>query len=348
MGNIGRMFITVGLLMFAFVGYQLWGTGIKTAQAQDDLQQQFIELLEGASTSTTAVPDTVPGGGASGEIGTSTTVPTAPTTPIELGAPVARLRIERIGLDYTVVEGVRVPDLQRGPGHFPETPLPGQYGNAAIAGHRTTYGAPFGDLDKVVPGDIIEVGTLAGTYNYRVTGSVVVSPAAYGAVIPTIDFSKATLTLSTCTPKYSARQRLIVQAEIVPETSATLVRPAILGPSTGAPVSVAPPGPVTGSTIVGETVPPTTATTATTIPAEVPVTNSTSEDAFQQGWFSDRDAIPHAIAWGVALLLVVIGSWFVGKRAHRLWVCFLVGVVPFLAVLYFFFENVNRLLPPSL
>ncbi|MEY4173699.1 MAG: hypothetical protein RI900_864 [Actinomycetota bacterium] len=344
-GNIGRMFITVGLLMFAFVGYQLWGTGIKTAQAQDDLEQQFIELLEGASTSTTVPDTTVPG-----DIVTSTTVPTAPSTPIELGAPVARLRIERIGLDYTVVEGVRVPDLQRGPGHFPETPLPGQYGNAAIAGHRTTYGAPFGDLDRVVPGDIIEVGTLAGTYNYRVTGSVVVSPAAYGAVIPTIDFSKATLTLSTCTPKYSARQRLIVQAEIVPETSATLVRPAILGPSTGAPVSVAPPGPVTGSTIVGETVPPTTATTSTavTTPVDELAGTSTGEDAFQQGWFSDRDAIPHAIAWGVALLLVVIGSWFVGKRARRLWVCFLVGVVPFVAVLYFFFENVNRLLPPSL
>lgn len=345
-GNLGRMFITLGLLMFAFVGYQLWGTGIKTAQAQDDLQQRFIELLEGASTSTTAVPDTtVPG-----DIVTSTTVPTAPATPIELGAPVARLRIERIGLDYTVVEGVRVADLQRGPGHFPETPLPGQYGNAAIAGHRTTYGAPFGELDKVQPGDLIEVGTLAGTYNYRVTGSVIVNPGAYSSVIPTVDFNRATLVLSTCTPKYSARQRLIVQAELVPELSATVMRPAILGPATTTPTTM-PNQPVTGSTIVGETVPPTTAA-----PVEPPIDTgggavdgaSTGEDVFQQGWFSDREAIPQSIAWGVALLLVVIASWLIGKRARRLWVCFLVGVIPFVVVLYFFFENVNRLLPPSL
>lgn len=337
------MFITLGLLMFAFVGYQLWGTGIKTAQAQNDLEQQFIALLEDASTSTTAVPDTtVPG-----DIVTSTTVPVAPDTRIELGAPVARLRIERIGLDWTVVEGVRVPDLQRGPGHFPETPLPGQYGNAAIAGHRTTYGAPFGELDKVLPGDLIEVGTLAGTYNYRVTGSVVVSPGAYGAVIPTVDFSRATLVLSTCTPKYSARQRLIVQAELVPELSATVARPAILGPSTSRPEPV-PTQPVTGSTIVGETVPPTTAAPATVPDDPLADQAVTGEDAFQQGWFSDRAAIPHAIAWGVGLLAVVIGSWLVGRRARRLWVCFLVGAMPFVAVLYFFFENVNRLLPPSL
>jgi sortase A len=341
------MFITIGLLMFAFVGYQLWGTGIKTAQAQDDLEQQFIQLLEGASTSTTAVPDTtVPG-----DIVTSSTVPVAPAAPVELGAPMARIRIERIGLDWTVVEGVRVADLQRGPGHFPETPLPGQYGNAAIAGHRTTYGSPFGDLDKVVPGDLIEVGTLAGTYTYRVTGSVVVSPQAYGAVIPTTDFGRATLTLSTCTPKYSARQRLIVQSEIVPEMSATVVRPAILGPATP-PTTTLPPGPVTGSTVVGDTLPPTT--TATSAPDTGSdglggsTESATGEDAFQQGWFSDRAAIPHAIAWGVALLLVVVASWLIGRRARRLWVCFLVGAVPFVAVLYFFFENVNRLLPPSL
>ncbi|MFM7684418.1 MAG: sortase [Actinomycetota bacterium] len=346
-GNLGRMFITLGLLMFAFVGYQLWGTGIKTAQAQDSLEQEFIKLLERASTSTTtAVPDTtVPG-----EIVTSTTIPTAPAIPIELGAPVAQLRIERIGLDWTVVEGVRVADLQRGPGHFPETPLPGQYGNAAIAGHRTTYGAPFGDLDRVVVGDLIEVGTLAGNYTYRVTGSLVVSPGAYGAVIPTLDFNRATLTLSTCTPKYSTRQRLIVQSELVPEMSATAARPAILGPATP-PVTTLPPGPVTGSTIVGETIPPTTTAIAaptTTVPTGVDSGGTTGEEFFQQGWFSDRAAIPHAIAWGVALLLVVIASWLIGKRARRLWVCFLVGVVPFVAALYFFYENVNRLLPPSL
>jgi len=338
-------------VVLGFVAYQLWGTGIATARAQSDLGNQFEEMLlttsstsSSTTTTTTAPDDTLPAST------TTSTIPVAPADVLPQGVPVAQLKIPSIGLDWTVVEGVGVPDLKKGPGHFPETPLPGQYGNAAIAGHRTTYGAPFGELDKVLPGDLIEVGTLAGTYNYRVTGSVVVSPAAYGAVIPTVDFSRATLVLSTCTPKYSARQRLIVQADLVPELSATVARPAILGPATTEPEPV-PTQPVTGSTIVGETVPPTTAAPAT-LPDDSagggPGTAATGEDAFQQGWFSDRAAIPHAVAWGLALLTVVVGSWLIGRRARRLWVCFLVGAVPFVAVLYFFFENVNRLLPPSL
>ena len=71
-------------------------------------------------------------------------------------------------------------------------------------------------------------------------------------------------------------------------------------------------------------------------------------DAFAQGWFGDTAAIPHAIAWGLALLAVCVGAYVVGRRARRLWVAVLVGFVPFVVVLYFFFENVNRLLPPSI
>jgi len=134
-GNVGRMFITLGLLMFAFVGYQLWGTGIKTAQAQDDLEQQFIELLEGASTSTTAVPDTT----APGDIVTSTTVPVAPATRIELGAPVARLRIERIGLDPTARRSTASTSSSRATRSSP----PHRRGRSPTrsAPHRTARGA---------------------------------------------------------------------------------------------------------------------------------------------------------------------------------------------------------------
>ena len=336
-GNIGRAFITIGLMMFAFVGYQLWGTGIKTAQAQSDLERQFNELLQSSpsTVSSTPTPTTLPGVPAP-----PTTIATAPATPIVLGSPVAHLHIDRINLDWTVVEGVRVRDLQNGPGHFPETPLPGQMGNAAIAGHRTTYGAPFGDLDQLQIGDLIEVGTLAGVYKYSVTGTQVVAPDAYSQVIPSSNFDVATLTLSTCTPKYSARQRLIVKAALVPELSAAPMRPAILGP--------APTVPGDGGTPATSL--PDDGTTATTVAPDtgVQVPAAASEDAFRQGWFSDRAAIPQAVAWLVALLAVVIGSWIIGKRANRLWVCFLVGTVPFAVVLYFFFENINRLLPGSL
>lgn len=336
-GNIGRVFITVGLLMFAFVGYQLWGTGIKTAQAQGDLERQFNELLQAVTTSTpTTTVATTPGIPAP-----PTTIATAPATPIVLGSPVAHLRIERINLDWTVVEGVRVRDLQNGPGHFPETPLPGQMGNAAIAGHRTTYGAPFYNLDQVQIGDLIEVGTLAGVYKYKVTGTQVVPPDGYSLVIPTTDFNIATLTLSTCTPRYSARQRLIVKAALVPELSAAPMRPAILGPAPTVPGDGTPSAttlPDDGTT--GSTVAPSGGTVQPPAPA--------SEDAFRQGWFSDRAAIPQAVLWALALLTVVIGSYLAGKRANRLWVCFLIGTAPFVVVLYFFFENVNRLLPGSL
>ncbi|MEY4338567.1 MAG: hypothetical protein RLZ14_417 [Actinomycetota bacterium] len=345
-GNIGRAFITIGLLMFAFVGYQLWGTGIKTAQAQGDLERQFNELLGSATVPTTGVTPTVPG-----QVAPPTTIATAPATPIALGSPVAHLRIERINLDWTVVEGVRVRDLQNGPGHFPETPMPGQFGNAAIAGHRTTYGAPFGNLDQLQIGDLIEVGTLAGVYKYSVTGTQVVPPDAYSLVIPTADFNVATLTLSTCTPKYSARQRLIIKAALVPELSAAPMRPAILGPDTSRPTDTGTtpttlPDETTGSTAVTDNTTDTGTGTGTGDPTQPAVTDS--EDAFSQGWFSDRAAIPQAVLWALALLAVVIGSWIAGKRANRLWVCFLVGTVPFVVVLYFFFENVNRLLPGSL
>ena len=73
----------------------------------------------------------------------------------ETGDPVVRLQIPSIGVDYKVVEGVGLDELKKGPGHFPESVLPGQLGNAAIAGHRTTHGAPFYDVNKLDPGDTI-------------------------------------------------------------------------------------------------------------------------------------------------------------------------------------------------
>src|SRR5205085_1071336 len=91
---------------------------------------------------------------------------------------VAQLRIPKIGLDSIVVNGVGRSDLRKGPGHYPDTPLPGQRGNAAIAGHRTTYGAPFGNLDQLAPGDSIIVRTLEGVFEFRVAQKpLVVDPS---------------------------------------------------------------------------------------------------------------------------------------------------------------------------
>ena len=101
-----------------------------------------------------------------------------------------------------MVEGVSLPDLKKGPGHYPETPLPGQEGNAAIAGHRTTYGAPFNRLDELEPGDEVTVTTVQGEFTYEVTETQIVSPTQVDVLD---DKGDNRLTLSACHPKYSAR-----------------------------------------------------------------------------------------------------------------------------------------------
>ena len=118
-----------------------------------------------------------------------------------------------------------VPDLRKGPGHYPDSPMPGQIGNAAIAGHRTTYGAPFNRIDELAPGDEITVLTTSGTFRYSVTGQLIVSPKQTEVLNATPD---ATLTLTTCNPKYSARERLVVQARLEADHSPPPARPAIV------------------------------------------------------------------------------------------------------------------------
>ena len=91
---------------------------------------------------------------------------------------------------------------------------------------------------------------------------------------------------------------------------------------------------------------PTTVVDTTVVDAAADGT--ITEDGLSGGWFDDSAAIPHVIAWGMLLLAVGIGSYYVGKASKRLYVSFIVGFIPFVVVLYFFFENVNRLLPPGL
>jgi sortase A len=210
-GAIGRVLVTAGLLILLFVAYQLWGTGIYEARAQSDLESQFSRELAGqrsqSATTTTAAP-------------TATTAPLAlPSTPAD-GDPVGVIKIDKIGVDKVVVEGTSVPDLRKGPGHYAGSPLPGQLGNAAIAGHRTTYGAPFADLDQLARGDTISVRALTGTWVYDVLDGypVAVDPGQTEVLDPTTDPATgqplATLTLTTCEPKYQATERLVVKAQL--------------------------------------------------------------------------------------------------------------------------------------
>src|SRR5688500_12046586 len=203
LGAVGRTCITAGTLILLFVAYQLWGTGIRTAQAQDRLDRQFEEALD-AAESTTTTSTTVP------DPGEPEPVP-AIEEPPPVGSPVARIVIPDINVDWKVVEGVSLQELKKGPGHYPETPLPGQEGNAAIAGHRTTYGAPFHRLDELTKGDEIKVTTVQGEFFYEVSETQIVRPTEV-QVLEDKDDNR--LTLTACHPKYSARERIVVVSKL--------------------------------------------------------------------------------------------------------------------------------------
>jgi sortase A len=131
------------------------------------------------------------------------------------GDPVGKIEIDRIGLSSVVVEGTDAGDLRKGPGHYPGTPLPGQRGTVAIAGHRTTYGAPFRKIDKVRPGDEIVVAMPYGRFTYKVERTRIVAPTA---VWVTQRVSYDRLILSACHPLYSAAKRIVVFAKLVRST----------------------------------------------------------------------------------------------------------------------------------
>ncbi|WP_053226572.1 class E sortase [Solirubrobacter soli] len=128
------------------------------------------------------------------------------------GDAVGKIQIPRIGLNTVFVEGTNAGDLRKGPGHYPATPLPGQHGTVAIAGHRTTYGAPFRKIDKVKPGDQITVVMPYGRFTYRVERTRIVPPTA---VWVTQRVSYDRLILSACHPLYSAAKRIVVFARLI-------------------------------------------------------------------------------------------------------------------------------------
>jgi len=129
---------------------------------------------------------------------------------IETGDSLTRIKIPALGVDTVVVEGITPSALRAGAGHYPQTPLPCEGGNVSIAGHRTTYGRPFGNVDQLKPGDTIELTTPIGGCVYQVARApFVVPPTELSVIEPT---GERSLTLTTCHPKGSAAQRLIIRA----------------------------------------------------------------------------------------------------------------------------------------
>jgi sortase A len=308
LGAIGRTCIALGVLILLFVAYQLWGTGIREAQAQRKLENEFEQRLGDAGV---AAPDeSAQGPGPT----PTTTAPGRPPPAAAEGDAVAHIRIPDIGVDKIVVEGVTLDDLKRGPGHYPDTPMPGQPGNAAIAGHRTTYGAPFNRINELERGDEILITTVQGAFRYEVSDQLIVSPSEVGVLD---DFDDNRLTLTACHPKYSARQRIVVVAALVDEA---------------APAPDAPPGPETGA-----------------IPGDASNDGNGEEPSagtIDGGLSGKRAAVWPAIAVGVACAFIWIAAWLLGKL-WRTWPAYLLCLPLFLLMLYFFFENFSRVLPAN-
>jgi sortase A len=195
----------IGAIVLLFVAWQLWGTSIGEHHEQAALKSQFEASVHAhahhtlLTTTATTAPALIPA---------DATV----QAPVE-GSVLAHLSIPAIGVSQFVVSGTATGDLAKGPGHYTGTAMPGQAGNVVIAGHRTTHGAPFNKLGDVSVGNTIVLSTLTGqNLTYVVSQApFAVSP---GDVTVLNDFGDNRITLTTCNPEFSARQRLIVVAEL--------------------------------------------------------------------------------------------------------------------------------------
>jgi sortase A len=197
----GWTFIGMGSFVLYFLVYQLVGTNAVTSRGQSDLRSQLQQEWSAAPRATpSADPKKV-----------------VPKRALP-GKALAVLDIPKIQLDNkVVVEGVGREELRKGPGHIPSTVLPGQDGTFGISGHRTTYGAPFYRLNELGKGDTITVVTRDAIYTYTVSRTAIVRPTETQVLdnVPGPDGNlKATITLTTCHPRYSARQRLVVFGDL--------------------------------------------------------------------------------------------------------------------------------------
>lgn len=337
---------------------------------------------------TTATPTTVGTTKPTTAGTTTTTLPSVRAGRTTMKAPrpgraLGLLVIPRIKQRQVIVEGTAKTDLESGPGRYLRSAYPGQPGNAAIAGHRTTFGAPFFNLALMRPGDPIFIQTQQGNFRYDVidacrpkctgSGSFIVSPNDRTVLAPTPDDN--VLTLTTCHPKYSARQRLIVRARLVgPAGDADFFAPPDPPPTTAPPVTTAAPtsAPITLDDPlvdpVASLVPP-----VETAVSEVPATDVTADPPGAEGQepslSSQRDPGGSGPVWTLGLLkghrstwtetgllaalcaLIWLGFWRLARprRLAAQAVIYTGGfVLVFLPVLYFTFEVLSRLLPENL
>lgn len=206
MRHLGTVMMVVGLLIMAWP----YLSDVMTSVTQRGLGEQFLASM--------LVAETVPSSG-SGE-----------SRRLESREPF-RMLIPRIGLDAVVVSDTSVEALRKGPGHYPGTAMPGEKGNCAIAGHRSTYGHPFKEIGSLQPGDLIVLETPEEVFPYYVTRTTTIGPDDGTVLLPT---DQPTLTLTTCHPYLRAYERMVVQARLGKQGQ-VVSRLKALGPAWQAP-----------------------------------------------------------------------------------------------------------------
>ncbi|HTN99750.1 MAG TPA: class E sortase [Microthrixaceae bacterium] len=315
LSGLGRALIVAGLLVLGFVAYQLWGTSVEASRGQSDLRETLAADLGKTDVARVDLTDLMKEMAKPPE--PTADKPAPVIEPPAEGEPLGVISIPRIDLKRIVVSGVSRSDLKKGPGHYPGTPMPGQAGNAGIAGHRTTYGAPFNRIDELIPGDEITVATMQGEFTYVVIPAPGQTEQAWYTVKPSQvevldNMGDNRLTLTACHPKYSAKQRIIVQAVMKTPPAQTLVA--------------------------------TTAAAGSVKPKSSENTVSTTAEQFDEGLSGDPSALTTALLFGLAAAVVAGLAWFL-KRYTKPWAAWAVATPAILVLIWFGYVYLDRYLP---
>jgi sortase A len=376
--ELGLALVTAGFVVLLFVAYELVGTNLSEENSQAKLAREFSGALAHAprpanpgerTTGAVAAGAKTPHGSAGGSTARAGNAQTSRqasigghglgghgqrAVPARLigdrlpvpppGGALDHLVIPAIGVSRYVVQGVDEADLQMGPGHYPGTPLPGQAGNVGIAGHRTTFGAPFFRLNEVTRGDLVLLTDTSGTtWVYRVEHQWVVAPTDTAVLNPT---HGAVLTLTTCNPRFEATSRLVVRASLlegIPRGSKVPTGSAAVASSkqtTGAaPVAA----PVTLP--AAPTAQPAGSASGEGSPTVGPASSVAAESSSGGGW-----AWLATIGFGVLALLGWVATRVFAARLHRFskFLVLAAGALVCLVPLWFAFENLVDLLPANL
>lgn len=361
--------VALGLLILGFVAYELWGTSLHTSQAQSSLEDQYFErlaALEAAAEPVAAGPTTEPPDAPEPEavdpfLDPAVLARLAELPPPEGGDPIGRIEIPAIGIDWWMVEGTDLSYLRDGPGHFVETAMPGQPGNAALAGHRTTYGAPFHNIDRLQIGDEITVSTVQGKFVYEVMPIPIVDGEAQwrppprvlelgpdGDATALVDGESAQGPTPTVAPPVEPEgyaPHFIVgpnDGEILADYGDDRLTLMACHPKYSARERI-----VVSARLVGPAAPPTPRATPPAPATDRPLTDTGEGGGADLLEGGDPSARTPMVLWGLLAALVVVVAHQVGKRWRR-WPAYVVACPLFLAALWSFYANLDALLPAAL